>query len=715
MSAKLCQLLEPTFSDGANQRNFFTGRQVEDIRKMSELRELPILGVPGESCKTNLFFGFFFDGTRNNYVQAEPWKNHSNVARLYDCYPGLSVPGVLPKSTDWVDKDFKYTHFFKVYVPGVGSTFGQVHDSGNGTDRVLGAASAAFGERRIVWALVQAINNVHRYFVKAPLVPQSEQDALLAHISLTKDVRRAITERNWWSRAADINHVREEFRKILQRLHLAVAQHWPAKTTCRPAKIDPAIVKTIYVSTFGFSRGAAEARVFVNWLQSLCKLDAQLSGRSDGMSLGGFNVEFDFLGIFDTVASVGFANTIGFFDGHGAWADTQDSLRVPSRLKCLHLVAAHEQRRSFPVDSVTVNGLLPEGCQEIVVPGVHSDLGGGYCPREQGRGTETSGDDMLSRIPLLMMYKAARLNGVPLKLELSSEAAKAKFALKEKTIIDFNAYLATCSVKEGPLHRIMREQARKQMEWRLLRRVHGQAPLQNSASFLRASSFDQNDLYSAGCEFEEEIAQIGSWMKGQKQTAGPSAHEPGIYDGRDDDWREIATWWEKQAKPSAEVIRFFDDYVHDSRAWFKLAPGSPDNEEAMHAKLANWVRIRKAPRSPLPVVTGKSDARFAPGLTPEEERAADEYAKTGKIPRMTNSGREPLTAGAGYLRFRKIYDGADWELGAVLARAAGAAARAGKDVAESTIDGIKKDGDRIYTEAANWGWRQVMGDRDFGH
>lgn len=715
MIARLSPSINPVFSAASHIEKFFTeGRELTVVRTI-EQRELPALGVPGESCKTNLFFGFFFDGTRNNYVQAAPWKNHSNVARLYDCYPGLSVPGVLPKSTDWVDKDSKYTHFFKVYIPGVGSPFAQVHDSGDGTDQVLGAASAAFGERRIAWALVQAINNVHRYFLKAPLVSQSEQDALLARISLTKDVRRAITERNWWSRAGDIKNVRGEFEKILKKLHSAVSKHWPEKTTGRPAKIDPAIVKKIYISTFGFSRGAAEARVFVNWLQSLCKLDAQLSGKSDGMTLGGFTVEFDFLGIFDTVASVGFANTIGFFDGHGGWADTQDSLRVPSGLKCLHLVAAHEQRRSFPVDSVTVKGVLPEGCQEIVVPGVHSDVGGGYCPREQGRGIDTSGDDMLSRIPLLMMYKAARLNGVPLKLELASETAKAKFALREKTINDFNAYLATCSVKEGPLHRIMREQARKQMEWRLLRRVHGQAPLQNSASFLRASSFDQNDLYSAGCEFEEEIAQIGSWIKGQKQAAGPSAHEPGIYDGRDDDWREIATWWEKQAKPSVEVIRFFDDYVHDSRAWFKLEPGSPDNEKDMHAKLANWVRIRKAPRSSLPVVTGKSDARFAPSLTPDEERAADEYAKTGKIPRMTNSGREPLTAGAGYLRFRKIYDGADWELSTVLARAAGAAAKAGKDAAESTIDGIKKDGERIYTEAANWGWRQVMGDRDFGH
>jgi hypothetical protein len=55
------------------------------------------LGIPGQSCTTNLFFGFFFDGTKNNCVQAEGGKNHANVARLYDCYSGLSVKGVLPE------------------------------------------------------------------------------------------------------------------------------------------------------------------------------------------------------------------------------------------------------------------------------------------------------------------------------------------------------------------------------------------------------------------------------------------------------------------------------------------------------------------------------------------------------------------------------------------------------------------------------------------
>lgn len=109
----------------------------------------------------------------------------------------------------------------------------------------------------------------------------------------------------------------KKFEEVLLRLHDAVSRHWPDEKTGKPAKIEPGIVKTIYISVFGFSRGATEARVFVNWLQSLCRLDAKLSGKTGAMSLGGFPVQFDFLGLFDTVASVGSANSFGFFDGHG--------------------------------------------------------------------------------------------------------------------------------------------------------------------------------------------------------------------------------------------------------------------------------------------------------------------------------------------------------------------------------------------------------------
>ena len=50
----------------------------------------------------------------------------------------------------------------------------------------------------------------------------------------------------------------------------------------------------------------------------------------------------------------------------------------------------------------------------------------------------------------------------------------------------------------------------------------------------------------------------------------------------------------------------------------------------------------------------------ASGLQPAQLEAALEFGRTGKIPRTINAGREPFALGrAGYLRYRKIYAGAD--------------------------------------------------------
>lgn len=112
--------IDTNFLNPEEKDVFFSNDDLRSLKKY-EHREQPEFGKPGESCKTNLFFGFFFDGTKNNYIDAETGKNHSNVARLYDCYPGLSVPKILPTSTDWTYKPEQFNNFFKVYIPGVSS------------------------------------------------------------------------------------------------------------------------------------------------------------------------------------------------------------------------------------------------------------------------------------------------------------------------------------------------------------------------------------------------------------------------------------------------------------------------------------------------------------------------------------------------------------------------------------------------------------------
>jgi hypothetical protein len=686
MSAILCPLIPGRYTEVGNKSAFFDPGEAKVIERL-ELREQPKKGVPKESCKTNLFFGFFFDGTKNNYVQAEKGLNHSNVARLYDCYPGLSVPGVLPDSAKWQYKPADYTHFFKTYIPGVASPFKEVNDSGEGLQQKRGAASGYQGEARIAWALIQAINNVHRYFLKAPLIDAVEAVSLISQIDLSRAKLYGMQMDGFGTISSRDKNTREAFGKILHRLHAAVEQHWPDPITGHAKKLDPGTVTVIHVAIFGFSRGATQARAFTNWLLALCEFDGQLTSKGGVQSLGGFKLEIDFVGLFDTVASVGAGNTFGDvpgakrFNGHDAWADAY-CLRIPEGIRCVHLVAAHEIRRSFPLDSIAVGAITPAGCDEVVFPGVHTDLGCGYSPCEQGRGVDPAGVDMLARLPLLYMYKSARIAGVPLKLEFASEVAKRRFEVAPATIAAFNAYLAAALVKEGTLTAVMREQAKLHIQWRLARRVSSGAPMEASRSFLRAVQFDQNDLHSANVEFEHEIAVFENWLAKKGEGFRPVAQTPGFGEDRDNEWEEIASWWRKAAPPPQAVLTFFDEYIHDSRAWFKLIPFNPDNE--VDARV--WLNKQKAAllmerernaqqskifaenqRGLFRLAGRKQDANAASYHPPPskfsaaEVKAIDEFSATGKIPRMITEGREPWGI-AGYLRYRKVYGGSDNDL-----------------------------------------------------
>ena len=680
MSSKLCSFIPDTYVVAKDKEKFFDRVDLRIVER-HEGRENPKVGVPNASCNTNLFFGFFFDGTKNNYRLAAKANEYSNVARLYDAFPGQSVPGVLPKGVDWkLEKDSRFLNFFRVYVPGVASPFPDINDGGDGLTKLLGGAMGRKGNDRIVWALIQAINNVHRFFYKQPLLSSEEATSLVSRLYLSKEARalmsRNVTRPHREYRDVETVRPRAEFENLLRRLHARVAQHWSINGA-RPKKIDPAIVQTIFISTLGFSRGATQARAFANWLDSLCRLDAQILGKG-GTTLGGFPVSFDFLGLFDTVASVGPGNTYGdwilsrLLDGHSGWADADDSLRIPGSIKrCVHLVAAHEQRRSFPLDSVAVGFAYPSNAEEIVFPGVHSDVGGGYAPMDHGKGVNANGKDMLSRLPLLYMYKVARLAGVPLKLELADKDVQKKFEVDAKVINDFNAYLSQCKRSKGSLTDIMREQQILQMGWRYFRRADGGNEINRTNSFKRASNFDKNDLDSSSREFSDELNEFEKQLQKWKKQKLPK-QSPGFGNSFVREWQEIARHWPITVQ-TPEIVHFFDEYVHDSRAAFKLS-GADNPTDAVNS-LQEWSRILAVRKSlysnPMPVVRMSRAGPPDYGMDRNERMAAEAFDRERKakpnerdltklIPRYINEGREPsFLAEAGYFRFRKIYGGSD--------------------------------------------------------
>ncbi|MEM6162730.1 DUF2235 domain-containing protein, partial [Erwinia sp. P6884] len=83
----------------------------------------------------------------------------------------------------------------------------------------------------------------------------------------------------------------------------------------------------------------------------------------------------------------------------------------------VHLVSSHEQRLCFPLDSIRrPDGKYPANSMEVVYPGMHSDLGGGYPPGDQGKANADNDGYLLSQIALHEMYAFAFGSGAPLKV-----------------------------------------------------------------------------------------------------------------------------------------------------------------------------------------------------------------------------------------------------------------------------------------------------------
>ena len=153
------------------------------------------------------------------------------------------------------------------------------------------------------------------------------------------------------------------------------------------ASDDAKFTKRI-IDVFGFSRGAAEARDFVNTFHKIA-----IKKNPDFK-----DVRFNFIGLYDTVGSFGqagndidmkpkkeYVNDVNESDGWWRQDDHEDEdeyepynfhLSSSSAKKIVHLTASNELRKNFPLYSVQ------GAATDIELLGVHSDIGGGYAKRD---------------------------------------------------------------------------------------------------------------------------------------------------------------------------------------------------------------------------------------------------------------------------------------------------------------------------------------------
>ncbi|MBK1886973.1 phospholipase effector Tle1 domain-containing protein [Marinobacter sp. DY40_1A1] len=158
-------------------------------------------------------------------------------------------------------------------------------------------------------------------------------------------------------------------------------------------ELVPESINELVLDVFGFSRGAATARHFVN--REIYDTTGSLYGEYKGRLVRAFEregllwpnkVTVRFLGLFDTVAAVADLENLDF-SAHDA-----DTGRINTNVKPEHVgravqfVARDERRHNFSLNSLRdESGKLPEHFGEWVLPGAHSDIGGGYPDRFQER------------------------------------------------------------------------------------------------------------------------------------------------------------------------------------------------------------------------------------------------------------------------------------------------------------------------------------------
>lgn len=487
------------------------------------------------NCEMNLNIGIFFDGTGNNRDADTQQLKHSNIARLWQTY---------------VDREDR--GYFRIYIPGVGTEFPEVRERG---ESMAGSAFGEGGEPRVLYALLAILNAIHQAACSGEALISKPQISALCCTGWNPPDERDLGELAKLGESSGLYMTGNADRnKTLQSLATSLKR--------RLSKAKPR-VKECFVDVFGFSRGATQARVFCNWLNLL--LDGEAS-------LAGVKMTFRFLGIMDTVASVGvIASAKG--TGHGDWALVADLRILASVRYCVHMVAMHELRKNFPLDSVTVDGIMRPNCREFAYPGAHSDVGGGYLPGalgvSVGRDLAESDSLKLSQIPLNHMLECALKAGVPLVKRLSTDAEESNydaFAIAPALQAAYDEFLDLATLEPRPL----KEWLQPYLNWRWYHRDQYSRlqHVRKSSEKDRGLLFAHNQYFLADATKFEPPTIFSRFNKSTRESGGD--HETTVETKKAEKEARKILQIARSASPE-ECLKFhviFDGFVHDSLAGF---------------------------------------------------------------------------------------------------------------------------------------------------
>lgn len=467
---------------------------------------------PHQDCSDVIHISVFFDGTGNNKDADEVNQKWSNLARIW-------------RSTQLFAEQMG-GNSYPIYISGVGTPFnGKALSATDGMvvkvedGEIAGLGAGAGGTRRLDFGQ-QQIN-----------------DAL----------RSALLSRSKTLGAQVEKHAATGKAKSFAEVNKALSSH--------------RLIKQINVSIFGFSRGAALARAFCNqWLWD-CKQD------HDKLMYEGHPISFVFLGLFDTVASFGLAATnmanspqYGGFKGRDLVVDD----RVE---RCVHYVAGHELRFSFPVDLIRSKGQLPSNWLEKVYPGVHSDVGGGYEPTSQDI------DNNYSRIPMRDMMRESLLHGGRLMgyesiKKVNFPLFQERFECKPATEAAYKTYTKSCSPTGTVEHCMQKHMEHLYSAYGTLNRNGVETVTERQHRQGKSWYMGPQDMAKELASYEQTINDLKMPLRVVKETALDPFYL--LSKGAYAIWISPKAWQIAAFKStaSAGVMDFTHTFVHDSKIGF---------------------------------------------------------------------------------------------------------------------------------------------------
>lgn len=539
-----------------------------------------------ESSQQVIRIGVFFDGTNNckrrdydldSSMLPPPVRTHTNIVRLYLAHPGQESAQAALSSNN-----------YRYYVPGVGAPFPEVGEFAESQD---GKAFAKGGQARILWALMQVCDAVHRAVCEGqPLWNDGEIQSLL------KDYERCVEHQHGSREDPSVMH-RDWLQSVAARLARRFTDTGMSRHVWESMRVN--------LSVFGFSRGAVAARAFCCWFDDLL-----LQGR-----LAGVQAEVSFLGLFDSVASVGLPASVKdqlglwMVDGHAGWAGEALGPLPAFVKKVVHMVAAHELRMNFPLTRV---GGDSGAVKEWLFPGVHSDIGGGYAPGFQGR-SRAGYASLLSQIPLLYMYREALLAGVPLlAMSRMSHTLRQEFAVDRDLALAFNNYLRALQAKPWSVYeQLIRKHMALYYKWRAAMTAAGLETVSAHA----LSEQDRKDLEESELRLRGDLHLLrlrgspdalrtdrGGMALSPQERANANQMAVNLAEAG----TQLSSWerwvlelFQQGASPegrlSSEVQFFFQHYVHDSLASFYLVgPGGRHDREVLFLEMCRKLASAQA-------------------------------------------------------------------------------------------------------------------------